>query len=322
MTSFTNHTPAKRDVKHCLTSCGGAYRGHWEEPGLSCSKSKLKAQQAKCRAMKLMHSCNHVSWQMQQPLATMANTQGWPIDHPYAPDHGCQADSQPHLVVLTPASSHACPQGKWKRRDPSFSFLWDCCEDSTKMLPVLIRRELNTFCTPFPPAEKRSAPRLQRTKVEHHHPAKWICAPWMRSWSTNQLASSYCCNHTSTCSVKLFVSPNKHHTWWQGSARTNCNPGHPIIQKTVALWCLFWIVHAFTSARPSSQAKSPNELNHVFLVPGHPIEMSSSQASSCLVVCENTLLARMYLYHPLSPVTWQKGNHPSSPDHKGDFLGH
>lgn len=49
MTSFTNHTPAKRDVNHCLTSCGGAYRGHWEEPGLPCSKSKLKAQQAKCR---------------------------------------------------------------------------------------------------------------------------------------------------------------------------------------------------------------------------------------------------------------------------------
>ena len=64
---------------------------------------------------------------------------------------------------------------------------------------------------------------------------------------------------------------------------------------------IFTCFNAFTSVRPASEARSCNELNHMFLVQGPPGDMSRSQASSCLVVCENTLLAGMYLYDPLSP---------------------
>ena len=184
----------------------------------------------------------------------------------------------------------------------------------------LMRRELNTFCTPFPPAEKRSAPHLQRTKVEHHHPARWIWAPWMRSWSANQLANFYYGNFTSTSSVKLLASPNKHHTWWHGSARTNCNPGHPIIQKTVALRCLFWSFMLSLVLGLLHKQRAPMNWTTCFWF-GATLDMSSSQASSCLVVCENTLLARMYLYHPLSPnLTERKPSKFSRP--KGWLLGH
>ena len=189
--------------------------------------------------MKLMHSCNHVSWQMQQPLATMANSQGWPIDHPYAPDHGCQADSQraPHLVVLTPASSHACPQGKWKRRDPSFSFLWDCCEDSTKML-VLIRSEHHSHLLKSAQHLVCSAQKWNTTILPNGSAHHGCAVDLQTSWLV--LTAAITLRRPVSSYVKLFMSPNKHHTWWQGSARTNCNPGHPIIQKTVALRCLFW----------------------------------------------------------------------------------
>ena len=43
----------------------------------------------------------------------------------------------------------------------------------------------------------------------------------------------------------------------------------------------------------------------LFLVQGPPVDMSRSQASSCLVVCENTLLAGMYLIVPVWPVVTQ-----------------
>ena len=73
-------------------------------------------------------------------------------------------------------------------------------------------------------------------------------------------------------------------------------PGHPIIQETVALrwndlmtrFHPFSIFHAFTKIRPASQAKSHNELNHMFLVQGQAtpilihVKEPGIQLSSCL----------------------------------------
>ena len=112
-------------------------------------------------------------------------------------------------------------------------------------------------------------------------------------------------------------------------------PGHPIIQKKIAVrwndlmmffFVLYWYLHAFTSARPSSQAKSHNALNHMFWVqgratPGH-VKEPGIQLSSCLLKTHCLLrCTRLYLYHPLSPnLTERKPSKFSRP--QGLFLGH
>ena len=106
---------------------------------------------------------------------------------------------------------------------------------------------------------------------------------------------------------------------------------HPIIQKLLHFYWndLMILVHPFSiftcfhSVRPAWQARRSQWTEpHVF-GSGPPPSMSRSQASSCLVVCENTLLGCtwLYLYHGLSPnLTERKPSKFSRP--QGFFLGH